>query len=175
MFERQSKKKKNNKVVSRQSDILSASTVKENNDMEQNNRTGHKSREKTHKDTYLWHWTQGLPSDWRTGGFELVTERGGRSWKLTGMPALSALHVVLKLTWHSSGQSCLIWAQWNTTLSCLNLNLLEPAVGDCYFVKPLVSGQQGEKKTHERGKVSEKSDGLTGLGGASLDGLGVDT
>ena len=48
-------------------------------------------------------------------------------------------------------------------------------MGDCHFVKPLVSGQEGEKKTRERGKVSEKSDGLTGLGGASLDGLGVDT
>lgn len=46
-------------------------------------------------------------------------------------------------------------------------------MGNCYSTKSLVSGQQGER-TDERDRAREKSDGLTGLGGASLDGLGVD-
>lgn len=46
-------------------------------------------------------------------------------------------------------------------------------MGDCYSTKSLVSGQQGEK-TDERDSAREKNYGLTGLGGASLDGLGVD-
>lgn len=53
-------------------------------------------------------------------------------------------------------------------MPCLNLNLLQPAVGDCCSTKSLVSGQQGEE-------TREENCGLTGLGGASLDGLSVDT